>query len=267
MTRQVRPVVRGIRRISAAAPLSAFAAIALCTSIWGASEALADQRSSEFHRGACEGAYPGWLRGLVDGYNELSTSPVTDPSIVLPRVPTPKSLKPGDERLGWGDGLKTGFKAGVDFGAELGRSARTPNSDPPKMAQATAQFDAYLQIHCGDLVAALDWETTFMNQAGTSTVASLNEAQVAMGLAQQANQAALAAEEMARGAQQAEAKGDHPAALQFRRAAQVSAEVAANLAQMARGHAAAGREEAVQAIIDAQAAAGRAKKAAEGAGG
>ena len=39
---------------------------------------------------------------------------------------TPESLKPGDERLGWGDGLKAGYKAGVDFGVELGRAARTP---------------------------------------------------------------------------------------------------------------------------------------------
>ena len=264
---QAKQIVRVFRRISAALPLSAFAAIALGASMWGAVDALADQDSSDFHRGACEGAYPGWLRGLVDGYNELATSPVTDASSVLPRIPTPKSLKPGDERLGWGDGLKTGYTAGVNFGAELGRSARTPNSDPPKMAQAMAQFDAYLKIHCGDLVAALDWETTFMNQRESSTVASLNEAQVAMGNAQQANQAALAAEEMARGAREAEAKGDHPAASQFRRAAQVSAEVAANLAQMARSHAAAGREEAVQAIIDADAAAERARKAAESAGG
>ena len=265
---QVKHVVRVIRRIRAALPLSAVAAIALCTGIWGATQALADdQRTPEFHRGACKGAYPGWLRGVADGYNGLSTSPVTDPSIVLPRVPTPESLKPGDERLGWGDGMKAGYKAGVDFGVELGRAARTPQSYPPKMEQATEQLHAYVQTHCAGRVAALDWETTFMNKRGSSTVASLNEAQVAMGLASNANQAALGAEELARGAREAEAKGDQLVALKFRAAAQVSAQLAGNLAEMARSHAATGQEEAVQAIIDAQAAAERGRKAAESAGG
>ena len=148
-----------------------------------------------------------WLQRFV---HEI---PVTDPSIVLPRVPTPESLKPGDERLGWGDGLKAGYKAGVDFGVELGRAARTPQSYPPKMEQATEQLHAYVQTHCAGRVAALDWETTFMNKRGSSTVASLNEAQVAMGLASNANQAALGAEELARGAREAEAKGDQLVAL------------------------------------------------------
>jgi hypothetical protein len=83
-----------------------------------------------------------------------------------------------------------------------------------------------------------------------------------------ANREAVIAEEMARGAQEAEAKGDHPLASKFRLAAQSSAQFAANFAQMAKGgHAATGREEAVQAIIDAQAAADRAKKAADSVGG
>jgi hypothetical protein len=267
MTRQVKQRVRVTRGTSAVAPLSAFAAIALCASIWGASEALADQNTPQFHRGACQGAYPGWLRGVVDGYNGLSTSPVADSSSVLQKVPTPKVLQSGDERLGYGDGLKEGFKLGVDFGVELAKAARTPDSDSLRMDRATAQLHAYTKRHCGDLVAALDWNTTFMNAAETSTVASLNEAQVAMGLASNANQAALGAEEMARGAREAEAKGDQLAALKFRAAAQVSAQLAANLAQMARSHAVTGREEAVQAIIDAEAAADRARKAAESAGG
>ena len=62
-------------------------------------------------------------------------------------------------------------------------------------------------------------------------------------------------------------KGDQAAAIEFRASAQVSARLAANFAQMARSHAATGREEAVQAIIDAEAAADRARKAAESAGG
>ena len=265
---QVKQVVRVIRRIRAALPLSALAAIALCTGIWSATQALADdQRTPEFHRGACKGAYPGWLRGVADGYNGLATSPVTDATIVLPMIPTPESLKAGDERLGWGDGLKAGYKAGVDFGVELGRAARTPQSNPPKMDQATEQQHAYLQIHCAGGVAALDWETTLMDQKRTSTVASLNEAQVAMGLASNANQAALGAEEMARGARESETKGDKLAAIKFRAAAQVSAQLAGNLAGMARSHAATGRDEAVQAIMDAEVAAERGRKAAESAGG
>ena len=265
---QVKQGVRASRRPRAAAPLSALAAIALCTGLWGVPQALADdERTPDFHRGACKGAYPGWLRGVADGYNGLATSPVPDATIVLPRVPTPESLKAGDERLGWGDGLKAGYKAGVDFGVELGRAARTAESNPPKMAQATEQEHAYVQTHCAGGVAALDWETTFMDQKRTSTVASLNEAQVAMGLASNANQAALGAEEMARGAREAEAKGDQMAAIKFRAAAQVSAQLAGNLAGMARSHAATGRDEAVQAIMDAEVAAERGRKAAESAGG
>jgi hypothetical protein len=251
------------------APLSAFSAtVALCVGLWGATAALADpQDTAEFRKGACAGAYPGWLRGKVDGYNEMIRGPVTDPSSILPRAPTPKSLTTANERLGYGDGLKAGFKAGVDYGVELGRAARTPDSNTRKMDQALAEFDAYLRSHCGDSPAGLDWNTTFMNDRGSATVASLNEAQVAMHLAAGANQAAIVAEKSARGAQEAEAKGDQPVALKFRLTAQLSAQTAASLAEMARSHAATGLEEAIQAINDAQAAADRARKSADSAGG
>lgn len=57
------------------------------------------------------------------------------------------------------------------------------------------------------------------------------------------------------------------AAIKFRAAVQVSAQLAANLAGLARSHAATGRDEAVQAIMDAEAAAERGRKAAESTGG
>jgi hypothetical protein len=253
------------------ARLSALTAIALCAglsaSLWAAAEARADERSATFHLGACQGAYPGWVRGVVDGYHDLATSPVENPTSILPRVPLPTAVKRGDQALGFGDGLQAGFSAGVAFGVELGKAARTPQSDSAKMEQATAEFDAYVKKHCGKRPAALDWETTFMNQRQSATVASLNEAHIAMSNAMHANQAAIAADKLARGAQEAEARGDHAAASAFRNAAQLSAKTAADFAEMARSHAATGREEAVQAIIDAEAAADKARKAAESAGG
>ncbi|RCW23221.1 hypothetical protein DFR48_10790 [Ciceribacter lividus] len=264
MARQIERKVTIIRGISAA---SLAVLVILCANILGAAAAFADRDSPQFHRGACEGSYPGWLRGVVDGYHDLSLSSVKDPSSVLQMVPTPEELTSADERLGYGEGLKEGFKLGVSYGVELGRAARTAESDAETMGQMTARFQAFVQEHCGDLIAALDWKKTFMNTAETSTVATLNEAQLAMHLAATANQLAISAEEMARGAQEAEAKGDLPAALKFRATAQSSAQMSASFAQMARSHAAAGREEAVQAIIDAEAAAERAKKAVDGAGG
>lgn len=256
-------MIRQVKQVT----LLASAAIALSASLWPATDAAADQDTPQFHRGACQGAYPGWLRGVADGYNDLASRPVKDASGVLQKVPTPAVPAPGDERLGFGDGLQAGFKLGVEFGVELAKAARTADSDSLRMDKATAQLGTYIKRHCGELVATLDWETTFMNAAGTSTVASLNEAQVAMSMAAHANQAAIGAEKLVRGAQEAEAKGDRLAAIRFRAAAQASAQLATNFAGMARSHAATGREEAVQAIIDAQAAADRARKAVEGAGG
>jgi hypothetical protein len=253
------------------ARLSAFAAIALCTGLFAALPAagdpLAEKRIAKVHRGACLGAYPGWLRGVVDGYNGLAANPVQDPSIVLPIVPVPKAVEPGPESLGFGNGLKAGYSAGVPFGVELARAARTPESDSAAMDRATAAFDAYVKAHCGDLVAALDWETTFMNQRESATVASLNAAKDAMVSAMQANLAAIGAEKLARGAREAEARGDPAAASAFWNAARFSAQTAADFAEVARSHAATGLEEAVQAIIDAKAAADRARKAVEGTGG
>ena len=232
-----------------------------------AAPVVADENSPQFNRGACEGAYPGWLRGMVDGYHDLSASPEENPTEVRLRVPTPKALTSADERLGYGDGLEAGFKLGVAYGVELGKAARTRNDVSQEMANLTAKFQAYIQSHCGDLVAALDWNATYMNEARTSTVASLNEAQVTMHLAATANQMAIQAEDMARDAKEAQAKGDQPVFMALRAAAQTSAQTAAGFARMAKGHAATGREEAVQAIIDAQAAADRARKAAESLGG
>lgn len=257
-----------IWRIRAAGLPSALAAIlALSAGPWGATVALAGRDTPQFQSGACRGAYPGWLRGVVDGYNDLSKSPVENPSNVLLKVPTPKAFSPGDERLGFGDGLQAGFRLGVDYGAELGKAARTRDDVSQKMANLTAQFQAYMHTHCVDPAAALNWDTTFMNEAQTSTVASLNEAQLAMHLAATANQLAIGAENMAQEAREAQAKGDQAAVMALRAAAQSSAQTAAGFAQMAKSHAATGREEAVQAIFDAQAAADRARKAADSVGG
>ena len=159
-------------------------------------------------------------------------------------IPTTESLKAGDERLGWGDGLRGGYKAGVDFGVELGRAARTPNFS----RRSTWIRRRNSSTPTGNSIAPAGlrlWSgkvTILMDQKRTSTVASLNEAQVAMGLASNANQAALGAEEMARGARVFLMKGDKLAAIKFRAAAQVSAELAGNLAGMAKSHAATGRD-------------------------
>jgi len=238
----------------------------LCANLVEASVAFADRDSPQFHSGACKGAYAGWLRGVVDGYHDLSGSPVENPSSVLLRIPTPAVLSPGDERLGFGDGLQEGFKLGVDYGVELGRGARTTDVDSEKMAQLTAQFQAYVRTHCITPATALDWDQTFMNDRGTSTVTSLNEAQVAMHAAVSANQMAVAAEESARYAHEAEARGDRSAVQAFRESARFHARTSADFAQLARNQAAAGREEAVQPIMDAEAAAERAKKAADSIG-
>lgn len=257
-----------MRRTRATAPHVPIATIfALFASIGVATPALADRGSPQYHRGACEGAYPGWLRGMVDGYHDLSAGTKENPTTIRLRVPTPDALTSADERLGYGDGLEAGFKIGVTYGVELGKAARTSDSDAEKMARQGAEFRGYIQSHCGDLTAALDWNATYMNEARSSTVASLNEAQLAMHLAATANQLAIGAENMARDAKEAAAKGDQAVVMALRAAAQSSVQTAAGFAQMAKSHAAAGREEAVQAIIDAQAAADRARKAADSIGG
>lgn len=238
-------------------------AISLGAMAIDAAPVVADEDSPQFNRGACEGAYPGWLRGMVDSYHDLSADPEENPTRVRLRVPTPEALTSADERLGFGDGLEAGFKLGAAYGVELGKAARTPNDVSQEMANLTAQFQAYIQSHCGDLVAALDWNATYMNEDRSATVASLNEAQLAMHLAATANQMAIQAENMARDAKEAQAKGDQPVFMALRAAARTSALTAAGFAQMAKGHAATGREEAVQPILDAQSAAERAKKAAD----
>ena len=241
--------------------------MALCVSMGAATVARADRDSPQFHRGACEGAYPGWLRGVVDGYNGLAASPVADATSVLVKVPLPDVLTSADEKTGYGDGLMEGFKLGVAYGVELGRAARTPDSSTSVMNRSTEGLGAYIALHCGALIAPLDWDTTMMNQAGTSTITSLNEAQIVMSLAASANQISISTENLARCAREAETKGDKLAALKCRAGAQSSAQIVADFADTAQAHAAAAREEAVQAIIDAQAAAERAKKAAEDTGG
>lgn len=264
MTRQIErtgTIIHGTRAASLAA------LVVLSTSILEATVAFADRDSPQFHRGACEGSYPGWLRGVVDGYHDLSLSAVKDPSIVLRVVPTPEELTSADERLGYGEGLMEGFRLGVSYGAELGKAARTSEPDLETMQQYATQFSAFAKLHCGDLIPTLNWDTTFMNTARTATLAGLHEALLAMTLAAGANQQAAETEKLVREGQEAEARGEHETAERYRETAQFTAQNAADLAQLARSHAAAGREEAVQAIIDAEAAAERAKKAVDGAGG
>ena len=240
--------------------------VVLCANLLGTSVALSDRDSPQFHRGACEGSYPGWLRGVVDGYHDLSLGAANDPSIVLRVVPTPEELTSADERLGYGEGLKEGFRLGVSYGVELGTAARTSEANLEIMQQYGTQLTAFAKVHCGELAAALNWDTTFMNTARTSTLAGLHEAFLAMSLAATANQQAVETEKLVREGQEAEAKGERETAAKYRETAEFTAQMAADLAQLARSHAAAGREEAVQAIIDAEAAAERAKKALDGAG-
>lgn len=248
--------------------------LALGAFVGSAGDALADKTKAELEaeaaahraRGACQGAYPGWLRGVVAGYTGSVASPVGNASFVLEFVPTPEVLQTPDERLGWGDGLQEGFKAGVAYGVELGKAARTPNSNVETMNRATEQLHAYIAAQCGGLIAALDWDTTMMNRNRTLTIASLNESQLAMSLAATANQLAVGTENLARCAREAEAKGDRAAAMRCRAEAQSSAHLTASFTAMAKSHAAQ-REEAVQAVIDAEAAAEKARKAAADTGG
>ncbi|WP_416796502.1 hypothetical protein [Ciceribacter azotifigens] len=263
MTRQSERAATIIRGMGTA---SLGAIVLLCASIVGTAVALADRDSPQFHRGACEGSYPGWLRGVVDGYHDLSLNAVNDPSIVLRVVPTPEELTSADERLGYGEGLQEGFRLGVSYGAEMGKAARASEPDLETMQQYATKFSAFAKLHCGDLIPALNWDTTFMNTARTATLAGLHEALLAMVQAVGTNQQAAATEKLIRQGQEAEARGEHETAARYRETAQYTAQMAAELAQLARSHAAAGREEAVQAIIDAEAAAERAKKALDGAG-
>ncbi|MBS0246796.1 MAG: hypothetical protein JSR61_09255 [Proteobacteria bacterium] len=242
--------------------------------IAGVGGAFADKTKAELQaeaaahraRGACQGAYPGWLRGVVAGYTGSAASPVTDASFILDSVPTPDVLQTPDERLGWGDGLQEGFKAGVAYGVELGKAARTPNSNTEVMNRATEQLHAFITNQCGGLIAPLDWDTTMMNNNRTLTITSLNETQLAMTLAATVNQIAVTTENLARCAREAEAKGDQAAAMRCRAEAKSSAQLAANLNEMVKSHAAQ-REEAVQAVNDAQASAEKARKAADDTGG
>src|SRR3569623_490186 len=164
-----------------------------------AGHAVADKTKAELEaeaaahraRGACQGAYPGWLRGVVAGYTGWVAGPVQDASFILKFVPTPEVLETPDEKLGWGDGLQEGFKAGAAYGAELGKAARTPNSSTEIMNRATEQLHAFITNQCGGLSAPLDWDTTMMNTNRTLTITSLNESQLAMHLAATVNQIAI----------------------------------------------------------------------------
>lgn len=229
-----------------------------------AAPVAADEDSPQFNRGACEGAYPGWLRGMVDGYHDLAGSSVEDPRIVIEMVPMPEWITSEDEDLGYQVGLMAGYTLGIAYGVELGKGAREVEYHSEKMVQTTEAFHNHVQKYCGDLTAAaVDWKTTFMNHANTSTVASLNEAQIAMHFAVSANQMAIGTENMVGYAREAQARGDLSALQAFRDAARLHARTAADFARLAEGQATGGREEAVQPIMDAQSAAERAKKAAD----
>ena len=181
-------------------------------------------------------------------------------------APVPESITSADEQLGYKEGLQGTFAFGVAYGVELGKAARTDDSSTAIMNQATEDLGAYVSNHYGYLTPYLDWDNTFLNASRTATATRLNAAQMAMHHAAAANQLAVGAEASARDARQAEAKGDHPAALSHRLTARSGAQIASGFAEMARSNAATGREEAVQAIIDAEAAAERAKEAADSAG-
>jgi len=238
-----------------------------CAVVAGAVLALSDPYDAgRFNRGACAAAYPGWVRGLADGYNEAR---ITDPQIVLVKIPLPATMKTDAEEVGYRVGLMAGFVLGLQYGEELGRGARTPDAEADfnKMADATRQLDNHAKKFCGDQEAGLDWETTLMDEAGTATVASLHEAQLAMHFALTTNQEAAGTVRAARAALQADAKGDHAEADAWRATMKETLRWAEDFAQMTRGRAAAGRDEALRALSDADFAAGRARKAAEEAGG
>ena len=243
--------------------------------IAGVGGALADKTKAELEaeaaahraRGACQGASPGWLRGVVDGYNGAATSPVENKTLIKLSIPTPEVLKPGDERLGWGDGLEEGHRLGVDYGVELGKAARTPESNTATMDVVSSLFGFFFVFFCVGLFVLLVWVATVMDDRGTTTITSLNEALLTMSLAASANQIAIGTENLARCAREAEAKGDQAAALKCRAEAKASAQIAAGLADMARSHEAAGRAEAAVAVRDAKDAAEKARKAADDTGG
>lgn len=238
-------------------------AVSIGAMIVHAAPLVADEGSPQFNRGACEGTYPGWLRGMVDGYHDLAGNSVDDPRIVIEKVPMPEWITSEDEDLGYQVGLMAGYTLGIAYGVELGKGAREAEYHSEKMVQLTEAFQNHVQEYCGDLTAAVDWNATFMNHAKTSTVTSLNEAQIAMHFAVSANQMAISAENMVSYAREAQAKGDLSAVQAFRDAALLHARTAADFARLAEGQAAGGREEAVQPIMDAQSAAERAKKAAD----
>ncbi|MDE3175688.1 MAG: hypothetical protein KGM15_06195 [Pseudomonadota bacterium] len=240
------------------AACSAVMAVAAC--LCGAAAAAADPDTPAFHRGACEGAYPGYLRGVVDGYNELSQRR-------MDAIPNPAALAAGDETLGYRAALWAGYGIGLSYGMALAKAARGDGEIPrDEMMQPGLRLNDYLAKHCGVAPAGLEPGAVPLNQTGAATAATLNEAQIAMSIAYWANQSALVAEKMARGAREAEAKGDKDLFLKFRDAARTSAQQAANFAQQARAYSRTGKEEAVPAINDAQAAAERARKAADSLG-
>ena len=267
MTQQRKTAPRVALRLSAL-----FIALGVFAS--SAGYALADKTEAELEaeveahraRGACQGAYPGWLRGVVSGYTGSVGSPVTDASIVIQLVPTPEALQTPAERLGWGDGLQVGFSAGVDYGVELGRAARTSEFNGATMNHAIERLHAFTAAQCGDLIPPLDWDTTMMNQNQTLTLTSLKESYFAMERAANANEFAVGAENAARCAREAEAKGNQAEALKCRAEAKELAERTVNFAELTKSHAAQ-REEAVQAVNDAEAAVERARKAADDTGG
>lgn len=269
MARQLGRVAVFFRAAGSRATLLGCAALlALGAGFTGASPALADPEAEagRFNRGACAGSYPGWLRGVVDGYNESRT---TDPQIVQAKTPIPATILTDAEKLGFKVGLMGGFVLGLQYGEELGRGARSPEAeaDANRMGASTGQFQAQMTEYCAGLAVGLDWETALMDEAGTATVASLQEAQVAMHFAHTTNQHAACAQSAARSALTAEAKGEHAEAAAWRELVTRCAQWAADFAQMARGRAPAGRDEALRALSDVEAAMERAREAVASAGG
>ena len=246
---------KAIARKGAAALLSALvAAIALSP---GMALAKVDRKSRAYHRAACAASYPGWLRGIVDGYNGLSNAMY---------IPIPDALTTDKESAGFTEGLINTFELGTAFGKALSEYARTPQRNTTAMNRKSEQFGAYRKTHCRGPDLALDWDTLVMSRNETSTATSVREAYFAMQSAANTNQAALSAEEAARDAREAKAKGDHESAALSRESARFSARMAADFLEAAQNHAAASRADALLALMDAQAAAEKAKKAADSAG-
>lgn len=226
--------------------------------------AIADVDTPQKKKGVCEAVVPGWLRGVADGYNGFPDRTVQGG---LGVIPVPAELASEDSIAGYRYGLTGGYAYGLDFGKRLADQARAaePAGDD-EMSRDQLELKNLLDRYC-EVPQSLEWSAIPLNPDGSTTAASLHDAQLAMAWAVQANIAAAGAEKAARAVREAEAKGDQASAAILRASAQSIAGYAATSAQTAGTYAATGREEATQAIIDAQAAAARAKKAAESVAG